>query len=333
MIVVTGADGFIGSHVVEALLREGHPVRALAQYNSFGTAGWLDSIRPELRSSLSVTFGDIRDSFQMRELLRGASRVCHLASLIAIPYSYRAPHSYVETNVVGTLNLLQAAMDANVSRFVQLSTSEVYGTAQKVPIDESHPLVAQSPYAATKIAADQLALSFQLSFGLPVIVARPFNTYGPRQSLRAVIPTVIQQALGKSNEIRLGSLAPKRDLTFVEDTADALVRMILSDEGKGEVYNVSSNFEVSVGQIVDEVSNILGKKFTVTETDDRKRPESSEVMRLWGDNSKFRKKFDWSPRFAGVEGLKLGLQETVDWFIGSDQNDSGNAARYEGYDL
>lgn len=332
MIAVTGADGFIGSHLVETLLRQGHRVRALAQYNSFGKAGWLDNVPPELRPLLTVEFGDVRDPFQMRDFVRGAERVCHLASLIAIPYSYRAPNSYVETNVNGTLNLLQAAREANVTRFVHLSTSEVYGTAITAPISENHPLTAQSPYAATKIAADQLALSFFRSFDLPVVIARPFNTYGPRQSLRAVIPSIIVQALSNSGPLSLGTLESTRDLSFVEDTAGALAHMTISDSGIGEVVNISSNFEISVGEIVTEVGEILGTSLAVSADVGRIRPPQSEVFRLWGDNSKFREMFEWRPRLEGRAGFRRGLEKTVSWFSDESRHNKGDRTRYESYE-
>lgn len=313
-ILVTGADGFIGSHVCELLVERGHRVSALAQYNSFGTWGWLDTIPEETKSHIDVSLGDIRDPVFVKQLTRDTDAILHLAALIGIPYSYVAAKSYVDTNVTGTLNVLEAAREFEVGRVIQTSTSEVYGTAQFVPITEDHPIHAQSPYAATKASADQLALSYQRSFGTPVVVARPFNTYGPRQSARAVIPTIITQALASDAPIKLGSLTPTRDFNYVKDIARAFVLAAESTNGVGEVVNFGSNFEISIGQVVEAVGTAIGKKIEVITDKARLRPDDSEVDRLWADNSKAENLFGWVPEYGGLDGFYKGIAETVHWF-------------------
>lgn len=323
-ILVTGADGFIGSHLCELLVERGHAVTALAQYNSFGTWGWLDTIPKTTQTSLQVELGDVRDSVFVKRAMRGNDVVLHLAALIGIPYSYTAAHSYVDTNVTGTLNVLEAAKELDVARVVQTSTSEVYGTAQFVPITEEHPIHAQSPYAATKASGDQLALSYQRSFGTPVVVARPFNTYGPRQSARAVIPTIITQALAGTNPIRLGALSPTRDFNFVKDIANAFATVGESTDGVGEVVNFGSNFEISIRQVVEAVAAAIGREIEVQTDEDRIRPADSEVDRLWADNSKASEIFGWTPEYGGLDGFYKGIAETVSWF-----SDEGNRALYK----
>lgn len=313
-ILVTGADGFIGSHLAELLVAEGHDVRAFVLYNSFGWRGWLDHAPPDVAAAIGFHAGDIRDAASVRTAMDGCDVVLHLAALIAIPYSYQAPSSYVDTNITGTLNVLQAARDLGTRRVVHTSTSEVYGTARKVPIDEEHPLQAQSPYAATKIAADQLALSFHRSFGTPVTVCRPFNTYGPRQSLRAVLPTIIRQALSGKTRITLGALHPTRDFNFVADTARAFAALAETDAGIGEVINFGSNFEISIGDAVRIVADCIGTSIEVETVTDRLRPEASEVDRLWADNAKARNLIGWSPAYGGQDGFRRGIAETVEWF-------------------
>ena len=312
-ILVTGADGFVGSHVAEALVRAGHPVRALVLYNSFGTHGWLDDSPADLRREMDIVAGDIRDAAAMRTAVKGCHAVLHLAALISIPYSYGAAESFVQTNVLGTLNLLNAALPENC-RFVHTSTSEVYGTAQFVPITEAHPLEAQSPYAATKIAADQLALSFQRSYGLPVTVIRPFNTYGPRQSARAVIPTVIGQLLAGERRIKLGAVHPTRDFNYVADTARAFLAALDAEDVVGEVVNVGSNFEISIGDAVREIAQVMGVKAEIETDPARIRPAASEVERLWADNRKAAKLLGWTPEYGGLDGFRRGLEQTVAWF-------------------
>lgn len=322
-VLVTGADGFIGSHLTEALVRRGHDVRAFVLYNSFGSRGWLDHAGPDVLDALEIVAGDVRDPHGAREAVAGCSAVLHLAALIAIPFSYRSPDAYVETNVRGTLNLLQAARDCGVERFIQTSTSEVYGTARSVPIDESHPLQGQSPYAATKIAADQIAYSFYASFGLPVVIVRPFNTYGPRQSARAVIPTIITQLAAGLRCIELGSLTPTRDFSYVGDTVDGFMAALGSNEGLGEVVNLGSNHEISIGEVASLIARLMGVEVDIRLDDDRLRPPSSEVERLLADNGKALRLFGWKPAVAGREGLERGLRQTIDWFA-----DPANLARY-----
>lgn len=283
-------------------------------YNSFGTWGWLDQLPETERNRLDVVLGDVRDPFLVNETMRGVDVVLHLAALIGIPYSYVAPQSYVDTNVTGTLNILEAARALGTSRVVQTSTSEVYGTAQFVPITEAHPLRAQSPYAASKVGADQLALSYQRSFETPVVVMRPFNTYGPRQSARAVIPTIITQALAGIEPIHLGAITPTRDFNYVRDIARGFAMVGESSAGVGEVVNFGSNFEISVGQTVEAIGRAIGRDLRVTTDEARVRPADSEVDRLWADNTKAREIFDWSPEYGGLEGFERGIAETVEWF-------------------
>ena len=314
-ILITGADGFIGSHLTERLLAQGMTVRAFVLYNSSNSWGWLDALPGDLRRGLDVFAGDIRDPHGVRVAMRGCDVVLHLAALIAIPYSYHSPDTYVDTNVKGTLNVLQAARELGVSRVVHTSTSEVYGTARFVPITEDHPLQGQSPYAATKIGADQMALAFHNSFGTPVSVIRPFNTYGPRQSARAVIPTIITQIANGARTLKLGALHPTRDFNFVADTVDGFAAVAEADAAVGEVVNVGSNFEISIGDTVRMIAGIMGVEVEVACDRQRLRPTDSEVERLWADNSKARRLTGWRPAYAGIEGLRRGLTETVEWFL------------------
>ncbi len=322
-ILVTGADGFIGSHLVELLVAEGHDVRAMVLYNSLDSRGWLDTIDPRIQSHLDVASGDIRDPHFVRAAIRDCDAVMNLAALIAIPFSYVAPESYVQTNVMGTLNVVQAARDLELCKVVHVSTSEVYGTAQFVPITEEHPLVGQSPYAATKIGADQIALSFWRSFGTPVAVARPFNTYGPRQSTRAVIPTIITQIAAGERQIRLGALHPTRDFNFVRDTIRGMVAMLHSDASLGEVINIGSGFEVSIGDTAALIAEIMDAKIEIVEQNERNRPAKSEVERLFACNEKAKRLLGWTPTYGGIEGFRCGLKETVTWF-----SDKANLSRY-----
>ena len=326
--LVTGAEGFIGSHLVEELVRGGADVTALVQYNSFNARGWLSALGVDILNQVSVVQGDVRDADFMREALRGHQRVAHLAALIAIPYSYVAPASYLETNIRGTLNVLEAARANNVERIVHTSTSEVYGSAQYIPIDEGHPLAGQSPYSASKIAADQLAYSYWSSFGLPVTTIRPFNTYGPRQSQRAFVPSLMIQLLSGETTVRLGALDPTRDLTFVKDTARGFAAVIASDLGLGEVFNMGSGFEVSMGEIVDIARQISGANPEVVVDEERVRPANSEVERLLSDSSKIKDTFGWEPHKKGLAGLREGLQETWDWLSKNHSHASYNAAQY-----
>ena len=321
---VTGADGFIGSHLVELLIDRGYEVKAFCFYNSSGSWGWLDQISKEKSSNLEVVLGDIRDHLTVRESMKGCEIVFHLAALIAIPYSYVAPDSYIDTNIKGTLNVVQAARDLNISRVVHTSTSETYGSAQFVPISESHPLVAQSPYAASKIGADQIALSFWKSFSLPVTVLRPFNTYGPRQSNRAVIPQIITQIANKKKIIQLGDIRPTRDFNYVIDTCLAFIAVANSTKTIGEVINSSSNFEISIGQTVKLISELMNSPVEIKSDEKRIRPANSEVTRLIGDNKKIFRLTDWKPKYQGIDGLKMGLDISIKWFT-----DKNNLALYK----
>ena len=314
-VLITGADGFIGSHLTEALVRQGYNVRAFILYNSFNSWGWLDHCSPDVKGKFEVFAGDIRDPHGVKEAMKGCDAVLHLAALIAIPYSYHSPDTYVDTNIKGTLNILQAARELGVKRIVHTSTSEVYGTARFVPITEEHPLQGQSPYSATKIAADQLAYSFYSSFDLPVVIARPFNTYGPRQSARAVIPTIITQIANGKRQIKLGAVSPTRDFNFVQDTVEGFISAMNSDKGVGEVVNFGSNFEISIGETVQLIAEVMQADIEIITDENRLRPENSEVERLWADNTKAKELFGWQPRYGGREGIKRGLAETAEWFM------------------
>lgn len=313
-ILVTGADGFIGSHLTEALVRAGHDVRAFVLYNSFNTWGWLDSCSPDLKGKFEVFAGDIRDSNGVRTAMKGCDTVLHLAALIAIPYSYHSPQTYVDTNINGTLNVVQAARDLGIDKVIHTSTSEVYGTARFVPITEDHPLQGQSPYSATKIGADQLALSFHASFGTPVTIVRPFNTYGPRQSARAVIPTVITQIANGMRRIKLGAVTPTRDFNYVADTVAGFMAALTGDRGIGEVVNLGSNFEISIGDTARTIADVMGVEIEILPDDERLRPAKSEVERLWASNDKARDLWGWTPQWGGLAGFRRGLIETVAWF-------------------
>ena len=322
---MSGADGFIGSHLTESLIASGlYRVRALAQYNSFNSIGWLNGSFAHKSSNLEVVSGDIRDHAFMNSAFQGVDKVIHLAALIAIPHSYTSPESYVHTNVLGTLNVLEAAKSAGVKRLIHTSTSETYGSARTVPISEEHPLTAQSPYSATKIAADKLVESFHLSFDMPVVTVRPFNTYGPRQSARAVIPTVIIQILSGTREINLGSISPTRDFSYVADTVSGFEAVLQSSAGVGETFNLGSGFEISIKDLVELVAEIMSVDVNIVSDEARIRPENSEVERLFADTSKVQRAFDWKPAYAGLEGFKVGLEKTVDWFKKPE-----NRARYK----
>jgi NAD dependent epimerase/dehydratase len=308
-VLVTGADGFIGSHLVELLVKEGYEVRALALYNSFNDWGWLETI-PCL-SKIDVVTGDIRDPYFCHEITKNIDIVFHLAALIAIPYSYVAPQSYVDTNVMGTLNMCKAALENNVKRFIHTSTSETYGTAMYVPIDEKHPMQPQSPYSASKIAADAMAMSFYNSFELPVTIVRPFNTYGPRQSARAVIPTIITQIASGMKEIKLGDITPTRDFNYVEDTCRGFFELAICENAIGKTVNVGSNFEISVGDTLNLIKEIMNSDVHFKVDDLRVRPEKSEVNRLWCDNSLIHSLTGFKPEYS----IKQGLEKTVAWFL------------------
>lgn len=324
-ILVTGADGFIGSHLTEELVRRGHNVRAFVLYNSFNSWGWLDQSPREVRSNLDVFAGDIRDPHGVRQAMKGCDVVLHLAALIAIPYSYHSPDTYVDTNVKGTLNIVQAARELGVQKVVHTSTSEVYGTARFVPITEEHPLQGQSPYSASKIGADQIAMSFYTSFNTPVSIIRPFNTYGPRQSARAVIPTIITQIANGARSLKLGAIHPTRDFNYVADTVRGFIAVAESDRSVGEVINVGSNFEISIGDTVSLIAEQMSAEVEITTDEVRLRPEKSEVERLWAANAKAKELAGWEPLYGGVEGLKRGLRETIAWF-----SEPSNLQQYKG---
>ncbi len=320
--LITGADGFIGSHLTELLVREGYSVSALSQYNSFNNWGWLEDVA--CKDSIEILSGDIRDSHFCRKITKDMDVVFHLAALIAIPYSYVAPESYVDTNVKGTLNICQAALDNGVKRLIHTSTSEVYGTAQYVPIDEKHPLQAQSPYSATKIAADAMVFSYFNAFDLPVTIARPFNTYGPRQSARAVIPTIITQIATGKKQIQLGDVSPTRDFNYVEDTCRGFLELANCDAAIGETVNIGSNYEISVGDTLNIIKELMEGDVEFVVDDERIRPEKSEVFRLWCDNTKIEQLTGFKPRVD----IREGLQRTIDWITDPKNLSSYKAGIY-----
>jgi len=317
-ILVTGADGFIGSHLVEMLHENGFKVRALAQYNSFNNWGWLEDIN--CQKDIEIIAGDIRDPFFCQKLCKDVDTIFHLAALIAIPYSYVAPQSYVETNITGTLNICKAALDNNVSRVIHTSTSEVYGSAQYVPIDESHPLQAQSPYSASKIGADAMAMSYYNSFNLPLTIARPFNTYGPRQSARAFIPTIISQIASNQSQLKLGDTTPTRDLNFVLDTCRGFMLLAESNDAVGEIINIGSNTELSIGEVASIIKSEMDSDIEIVLDEQRIRPKKSEVVRLWCDNKKIKEIVNFEPTYD----IFSGLRETIIWFQGKE-----NLAKYK----
>lgn len=323
-ILVTGADGFIGSHLTETLIHQGYNVKAFVLYNSFNSWGWLDHAPEQIKQEMDVFAGDVRDPHGVKEAMKGCDNVLHLASLIAIPYSYHSPDTYVDTNIKGTLNVLQAARELNVEKIIHTSTSEVYGTAQYVPINEEHPLQGQSPYSASKIGADQMALSFYRSFDTPVSIIRPFNTYGPRQSARAVIPTIITQLASGNKKIKLGAIHPTRDFNYVKDTVNGFISVMNHQASIGEVINIGSNYEVSIGETVELIAEVMGKDIEIETDEVRLRPEKSEVERLWADNQKAKELIGWEPLYGGKDGFKQGLKETADWFM-----DKRNLSQYK----
>lgn len=323
-VLVTGSDGFIGSQLAEELVRRGCSVRAFVYYNSFGSFGWLDKSPKDIQDNLEIFQGDIRDPYRVKTALRDCDAVFHLAALIAIPFSYYSPASYFDTNVKGTLHVLEAARELETERVVHTSTSEVYGTAEIIPIPETHPLKAQSPYAASKTAADQLAISYYRSFTTPVSIIRPFNTYGPRQSNRAVIPTIITQILRGKRKLQLGCLTPTRDFNFVGDTVRGFCEVAECDNALGEVINIGSNFEISIGDTVKMIAQVMNADVETVTDEQRIRPQKSEVRRLYADTSKAKRLFGWKPRFGGPDGFKKGLELTAEWF-----SDAENLKHYK----
>jgi len=327
-ILITGADGFIGSHLTEELVRLGTDVRAFVFYNSFNSWGWLDDSPAEIRKNCEVFAGDIRDPHGVKQAMKGCDIVFHLAALIGIPYSYHSPDAYVDTNVKGTLNVVQAARELDVSKVVHTSTSEVYGTARFVPITEEHPLQGQSPYSASKIGADHIAMSFYNAFDTPVSILRPFNTYGPRQSSRAVIPTVITQIANGMRKIKLGALHPTRDFSYIKDTVRGFMAVAKSEKSVGEVINIGSDFEVSIGETANLIAEIMGVDIEIETDQDRIRPNKSEVERLWADNSKVKALAGWEPMYDGKDGFRRGLSETVKWFTNPENLKKYKATLY-----
>lgn len=323
-ILITGADGFIGSHLTEELVRQGYDVKAFVLYNSFNSWGWLDSCSEDIKGKFEVFSGDIRDPNGVRHAMKCCDAVFHLAALIAIPYSYHSPDTYIDTNIKGTLNIVQAARDLNINKVIHTSTSEVYGTAKYVPITEEHPLQGQSPYSASKIGADQIAMSFFKSFNVPVSIIRPFNTYGPRQSARAVIPTIITQIAKGNPKIQLGSIHPTRDFNYVNDTVSGFICALESDNSIGEVINLGSNFEISIGETATIIASLMNIDIEIVSDDLRMRPEKSEVERLWASNDKAKALLNWEPKYGFLEGFKKGLSETILWFL-----DSNNLSKYK----
>jgi dTDP-glucose 4,6-dehydratase len=318
-ILVTGADGFIGSHLVEELTKRGYAVRAFVMYNSFNSWGWLDHLDISIKNSIEIFPGDIRDPYAVKVAMKGCVSVIHLAALIAIPYSYYAPDTYLDVNIRGTMNLLQAARELNLERVIHTSTSEVYGSANYVPIDEDHPIKGQSPYSASKIAADQMAYAFYASFQLPVSIIRPFNTYGPRQSARAVIPTVISQIISGAKNIKIGSLAPTRDFSYIDDTVSGFIAALEADQIFGEIINLGSGFEISIGKTIELIQKCIGVELDLEVDDQRIRPSNSEVNRLFSNNSKAKSLLKWEPKYGGLDGFERGLIKTIEW-ISSDGN-------------
>ena len=310
-VLVTGADGFIGSHLTETLVKEGYDVTAFIYYNSFGSKGWLDQSDNEIKKHINFIAGDIRDPNGVRQAVKNVDYILHLASLIAIPFSYHSPDSYIDTNIKGR--------DFNIEQIIHTSTSEVYGTAREVPIKENHPLSGQSPYSASKIGADQLAYSFFSSFNLPVSIIRPFNTYGPRQSARAIIPSIISQIAKKNEFIKLGSLHPTRDFSYIEDTVKGFLSAINNKRTIGEIINLGSGFEISIGDTVNLISEIMNQEIKIKVDNNRIRPPKSEVERLFACNQKAKLLMDWAPKFSGIEGFKKGLEKTISWF-NKDEN-------------
>ena len=323
-VLITGADGFIGSHLTELLVREGYDVRAFVFYNSFNSWGWLDHCAADVKGRFEAFAGDIRDPHGVRRAMTGCEWVFHLAVLVAIPFSYHSPDTYIDTNVKGSLNVVQAARECGVERIVHTSTSEVYGTARYVPIDEEHPLQAQSPYAASKIGGDQIVLSFYRSFGTPIVVIRPFNTYGPRQSARAVIPTIITQLASGRDKIALGDLAPTRDFNYVSDIVAAFLAAARAPGGLGEVINIGSDHEIAIGDLARIIADLMGKRAEFVVDGARIRPAASEVYRLRASNSKARELLGWTPRLTGAAGLTMGIEKTISWIC-----EPANLARYK----
>lgn len=329
-VLITGSEGFIGSHLTERLVKAGFSIKCFVQYNSFGNLGWIDTFDKNIKKNIQIYQGDLRDLQTLKQASKGVDVIIHLASLIGIPYSYISPKSYIDTNISGTMNVLQAAVDNNVNKVIHTSTSEVYGSAQYVPIDELHPLVGQSPYSASKIGADNIALSFYNSYDLPVTILRPFNAFGPRQSLRAVIPTIISQIIGNKKSIKLGSLNTTRDFNFVDDLTYAFQLAIKNKKCIGEIINIGSGYEISIKDLIKEISALMEKKIIIVRDNIRIRPRKSEVNRLLADNNKAKNILKWKSRFSGIKGLRKGLQSTINWF---EENHEVYNEKYSVYNI
>ena len=326
-ILVTGAEGFIGSHLVERLVKSNHKVKAFVLYNSFNSLGWLDTLDKKIKKKIDFIVGDIRDENSMKESIKGCDVVINLAALIGIPYSYKSPRSYYDTNVIGTLNILQASKDLKVKKIIHTSTSEVYGTPIYTPIDERHPINSQSPYASSKVAADQLAISFYKSYNLPVTILRPFNTYGPRQSARAVIPTIITQILSGKKFVKLGNIETTRDLTYIDDTISGFINSI-TRKNDGEEINLGTGFDYSIKYLVNIISKILSVDVKIILDKKRVRPKKSEVLKLQSKNLKARKLLNWKPKYINKNGLALGLKRTIEWFANSENIKNYKSDKY-----
>lgn len=329
-VLITGSEGFIGSHLTERLVKAGFSIKCFVQYNSFGNLGWIDTFDKNIKKNIQIYQGDLRDLQTLKQASKGVDVIIHLASLIGIPYSYISPKSYIDTNISGTMNVLQAAVDNNVNKVIHTSTSEVYGSAQYVPIDELHPLVGQSPYSASKIGADNIALSFYNSYDLPVTILRPFNAFGPRQSLRAVIPTIISQIIANKKSIKLGSLNTTRDFNFVDDLTYAFQLAIKNKKCIGEIINIGSGYEISIKDLIKEISALMEKKIIIVRDNIRIRPRKSEVNRLLADNNKAKNILKWKSRFSGIKGLRKGLQSTINWF---EENHEVYNEKYSVYNI
>ena len=323
-ILITGSEGFIGSHLTEELVKSGYKVKCFVLYNSFNSSGWLSSLKKEILDNCEIVYGDIRDLNCVKSAMKGVDAVIHLAALIGIPYSYTASDSYIDTNIKGTLNLLNTAKNSNIEKFIHTSTSEVFGTAQYLPMDENHPINCQSPYAASKAGADSLAMSFQKSFKLPVSILRPFNTFGPRQSLRAVIPTIISQTLFNNGKIKLGNIKTRRDYTYVKDTVNAFKLAIKNSRCVGEYINIGNNFDISIKDIVSIVEKLTDIKITISLDPKRIRPKKSEVELLKSSNIKAKKLLNWKPKINGKKGFEIGLKKTIEWIKDNQQGYSNN---------
>ncbi len=327
-VLVTGANGFIGSHLTERLLSLGYDVRAFVEYNSFNSSGWLDYLNKDLKNEIDFFHGDIRDPNGVSRAVKDCETVFHLAALIGIPYSYYSPDTYIDTNIKGTLNILQAGRRHNVSKIIHTSTSEVYGSAEFIPITEEHPIIGQSPYSASKIGADNLAISFYKSFETPVAILRPFNTYGPRQSERAIIPTIINQILNDKDNLKLGSVSPTRDFSYISDTVEGFIAQLKTDKGIGEIINIGSGFEISINDTVNIIKSLMSSSVRVVEEKSRVRPKKSEVNRLYACNKKAKKILKWEPQYNDIEGFKKGIKKTIEWFSSSENKSKYITGKY-----